>query len=257
MRMTGLVLLPLCVALGCGARDGGDAGWVRASDALAAHGVAQYRASATATGQKVVMRDSAAQTIGELELEQADGATTVALEFRSDAWQQIVAAAAGTMTLSLDGRQATLHWEAGAWTGDAAAQALLADSQPYTDFVRLVGAEAGLGASVPMGAAAASSSDTPKPPADLGATRPPPTLCCGDVVTTASGWAWYWEPKPEVMACKRAVEALQASCDVSSGYDCCRVQESGCTACVDWGTGYACSTLGYLQYEAPPGGVCK
>ncbi len=253
MRKIGWVLLALSAAVGCSASGGGDAGWVQASDALAAHGVAQYRASATATGQQVVLRDGDAQTIGELDLAQADGATTVSLEFRADAWKQIVVAANGTMTLSLDGRQATLTWQAGAWIGDSAAQALLADSQPYVDFVRLVGVEAGLGGGVAMGSS--SPSDTPKPPADLGTA--PPTLCCGDVVTTASGWAWYWEPKPEVMACKRAKDALSASCAVSSGYDCCNVQENGCTACVDWGTGYACSTLGYLQYALPPGDSCK
>lgn len=256
MRTMGMVLLPLCAVLGCSASDGGDAGWVRASDALAAHGVAQYRALATATGQEVVLRDGAAQTIGQLDLAQADGATTISLEFRADVWKQIVVAAEGKMTLSLDGRQATLQWQAGAWTGDAAAQALLADSQPYADFVRLVGGEAKLGSDVAMGGApSAAPADTPKPPHDLGMA--PPTLCCGDVVTTASGWAWYWEPKPEVMACKRARDTLAATCAVSSGYDCCNVQDSGCSACVDWGTGYACSTVGYLQYVAPPGGACR
>lgn len=255
MSKIGLVLVPLCAALGCSASNGGDAGWVPASDALAAHGVAQYRASATATGQKVLLRDGSAQTIGELELAQADGATTVSLEFRSDAWKQIVVAADGTMTLSLDGRQATLRWEAGAWIGDAAAQALLADSQPYAEFVKLVGVEAGLGGGVAMGSAASAPSDTPKPAGDM--SRTPPTLCCGDVVTTGSGWAWYWEPKPEMMACKRAIDTLQAGCNVSSGYDCCNVPAAGCTACVDWGTGYACSTVGYLQYAAAPGDSCK
>ena len=255
MSKVGLVLL--VAAVGCSARDGGDAGWVRASDALAAHGVAQYRASATASGQKVVMRDESAQNIGELELVQADGASTVTLEFRADAWKQVVVAANGTMTLSLDGRQATLTWQASAWIGDDAALALLADSQPYADFVRLVGGEAGLGTGVAMGSSSPSPGDTPRPPADLGGTRPPPTLCCGDVVTTSSGWAWYWEANPQAMACKRAVDALQASCDVSSGYDCCNVQQQPCTSCVDWGTGWACATAGYLQYEAPPDGTCK
>ncbi len=257
MRKMGLVLLPLIAAFGCSAQDGGDTGWVRASDALLAHGVAQYRASATATGQKVVLRDGAAQTIGEVELVQSEGASTISLQFRADAWKQIVVAADGKMTLSLDGRQAVLQWEAGAWAGDAAAQALLTDSQPYADFVRLVGGEAGLGTAVAPGSTPASPANAPKPPADLGATRPPPTLCCSDAVTTGSGWAWYWETKPEQMACKRAVDALQATCALSSGYDCCNVQASGCTACVDWGTGFACSTAGYLQYAAPPGGVCK
>ncbi len=258
MRNMGLVVLPLVAAMGCGARDGGQAGWVPASDALAAHGVAEYRAAATTTGQKVVMRDANAQTIGELELSQADGTTTVSLEFRADAWKQVVIAADGTMTLSLDGRQATLQWQAGAWIGDATAQSLLADSQPYADFVRLVGTEAGLGSGVAMGSSspAATTGDMSRGGApDLGGTSP--TLCCGDVVTTGSGWAWYWEANAQDMACKRAVDTLQATCNVSSGADCCNVASSPCTACVNWGTGWACSTAGYLQYAVPPESACK
>ena len=256
MRKVGLVLLVAAVGCSAGGRSGND-GWVRASDALAAHGVAQYRASATATGQKVVMRDAGAQEIGELELQQADGASSVTLEFRGDRWEQVVVAASGTMTLSLDGRQATLTWQAGAWIGDDAAEALLGDSQPYADFVQLVGGEAGRGSAVAMGSSSPAPADTPQAPGDLGATRPPPTLCCGDVVTTGSGWAWYWEANPQAMACKRAVDALEATCNVSSGYDCCNVQKVQCTSCVDWGTGWACSTAGYLQYEAPPGKSCE
>jgi hypothetical protein len=250
-------MLPLSMlaAIGCGAEDGGDAGWVHASDALAAHGVAQYRATTTATGQDVLLRDGDAQTIGELSMVQGEGTTTVSLEFRADAWKEVVAAADGKMTLSLDGREATLRWTAGAWTGDGAAQALLADSQPYADFVELVGAEARLGTQVATGPTAATGGSNDKGAPDLGSPRPP-ALCCGDVVTTGSGWAWYWEPNAQATACKRAVDALSSACALSSGYDCCNVPKS-CTACVDWGTGWACSTAGYLQYAQPAGGSCQ
>ncbi len=254
MRTMGAVVV-LAALVGCGAKEAGnDAGWVAASDALKAHGVATYRAQATANGQKVALRDGAGVTIGELELDQAEAASTVTLDFRADSWTQVVLAAAGTMTLTLDGRQATLQWEGGAWTGDAQAMALLSASQPYADFVRLVGGEARLGAAV---ATAAQPADTVGPVGDMGGHPTPPPLCCGLVVTTGSGWAWYWETDAKQLACKRATEALQAACNLSSGHDCCHLPATDCTACVDWGTGYACSTAGYLQYQAPAGGSCQ
>ena len=255
MRTTAVVML-MAIA-GCNGAGGTDAGWTHASDALAAHGIAEYRAQTNATGQQVLLRDADHQTIGELALVQSDASTTVTLEFRADAWKQIVVAASGEMTLSLDGRQATLHWDGSAWSGDAAAEALLADSQPYADFVKLVGGEAQLGASATAAPSPATPSPTPAPPVDMGGKPQPPKLCCGDVVTTGSGWAWYWEDHPDVMACKRANDALQAACQVSSGADCCNTRASGCTACIDWGTGYACSTAAYLQYAIEPTATCK
>lgn len=256
MGTKGTVVL-LFAAIGCSAPQGSDAGWVQASDALKAHGVASYRAQATANGQQVMLRDGADATIGQLELVQADTSSTVTLEFRNDSWKQIVLAADGKMTLALDGREATLRWDGTLWSGDSAAMALLDASQPYADFVRLIGSEAQLGIGVPM-AMSAAPADTPTPVHyDMGTgTRPPPTLCCGDAVTTGSGWAWYWEQNAQAMACKRAVDTLQATCNVSSGYDCCNVAKSACTACVNWGTGWACSTAGYFQYVAPSGGKC-
>jgi hypothetical protein len=120
-----------------------------------------------------------------------------------------------------------------------------------------VGTEAQLGLATSAPTAPATSSPDASAPADLGGMHPPPTLCCGEVVTTGSGWAWYWEEHAEATACKRAIDALQATCDVSSGYDCCSLPKSGCTACVDWGTGFACSTAGYLQYVPPKGTTCR
>lgn len=248
MRVKGTVVL-LAAVVGCSAPQGSDAGWVQASDALKAHGVATYRARATSNGQEVALRDGAGATIGQLELVQAETSSTVTLEFRADSWTQVVLAADGKMTLSLDGRQATLRWDGTMWSGDAAAMALLDASQPYADFVRLVGGEAQLGIGVPMAMSTPAPADTPTPVnADMAGTRPTPTLCCGDVVTTSSGWGWYWEKDPQGIACKRATDALQAACNVSSGSDCCNLPKSGCTACVNWGTGWACSTAGYLQY---------
>jgi hypothetical protein len=162
----------------------------------------------------------------------------------------VIVAASGQMTLTLDGRTATLSWNGSAWLGDDAAQALLTASQPYADFVQLVGAEAKLGTGIEAGASSGAGSPEAKP-ADMATSKPPP-LCCGDIVTTASGWAWYWEKDPQTMACKRATDTLQASCTVASGSACCNLPaKSACTACVNWGTGWACSQAGYLQY------VCK
>ena len=257
MRTKGSVVLLLMAAVGCGAPQRDDAGWVAASDALQAHGVTALRARATANGQQVLLRDGAGETIGQLTLVQAQAASTITLDFRGDVWSQAIVAADGQMTLTLDGRQGTLRWEGGAWIGDGDGQALLAASQPYVELAQLVGAEARLGVAVAMpapdpGAAAGGGdpADTPAP----GPTGPPPpssALCCGDVVTTGSGWAWYWEKAPQAMACKRATDTLQATCNASSGFDCCNLPEQGCTSCVNWGTGWACATAGYLQY------VCK
>jgi hypothetical protein len=255
MRTTAVMLL--AAIAGCSGAEGSDGTWTHASAALAAHGVAEYRAQTSATGQQVLLRDGDQQTIGELSLVQSDASTTVTLDFRAETWKQLVVAASGEMTLSLDGRQATLRWDGSAWSGDAAAEALLADSQPYADFVRLVGVEAKLGRTTTTPPSPASPAPTPASPGDLGATRPPPKLCCGDAVTTASGWAWYWEEHAEVTACKRANDALKAACELSSGYDCCNTRASGCTACIDWGTGYACSTAAYLQYAIDPATTCK
>jgi hypothetical protein len=259
MSVKGTLVLLLVVA-GCGGQQD-EAGWTRASEALGGHGVAAYRASATANGQQVQLRDGAGATIGQLELVQAEASSTVSLEFRADSWKQVVLAAEGKMTLSLDGREATLRWDGSLWTGDAAAMALLEASQPYADFVRLVGSEAQLGIGVPMAMAssAPAPADTPTPVnADMSGVKPAPTLCCGDVVTTGSGWAWYWEANAQATACKRAADTLKTTCLVSSGYDCCNAStaKTACTACVNWGTGWACSTAGYLQYAAPSGGKC-
>ena len=255
MRLGATTVVVLVALAGCGP-SGGDGGWTKASDALSAHGVAAYRAQGTPTGQQVLLRDGAGATIGQLELVQAQASSTVSLEFRADSWTQVVIAADGKMTLSLDGREATLRWDGTVWSGDAAAMALLEASQPYAEFVQLVGGEARLGVAVPMPmSAAASPSDTPAPVnADMAGTKPPATLCCGLVVTTGSGWGWYWEDHPQQIACKRALATLQAGCDVSSGYDCCSVQQQ-CT-CVNWGTGYGCSIAGYLQYAVPAGDKC-
>jgi hypothetical protein len=240
--------------LGCGAQQGTDAGWVPASEALRQHGVAALLARPTANGQQVLLRDGSSETIGELSLVQSDASSTVRLQFRSDEWTQVIVAASGQMTITLDGRTATLRWDGSGWIGDPAAQALLAESQPYTDFVQLVGGEAKLGISVDVGGAqsgdssGAAASDGPAKPADMSTSKPPP-LCCGDLVTAASGWAWYWEKNPKAMACKRATDTLQALCAVSSGFACCNLPEkAACTACVNWGTGWACSQAGYLQY---------
>lgn len=250
MRTKGSVVLLLAV-VGCGAPQGKDAGWVQAGDALAAHGVTAYRTQATADGQQVLLRGDGDATIGTLTLAAAPASTTVTLEFRADTWQQVIAAASGEMTLTLDGRQATLTWNGTAWVGSDAAQALLADSQPYVDFVQLVGVTAKLG--VTTAPAAAPSSDASTAPWDGGTPPPghpqPPPSCCGDVVTTASGWAWYWEKDAQAMACKRATDTLQLDCNAASGYDCCNLPAEGaCTSCVDWGTGWACATAGDLQY---------
>lgn len=239
-------------AVGCGAPAGGDAGWVPASAALQQHGVAAFLARPTANGQEVLLRDSGSETIGQLSLVQTDVSTTVQLQFNNDEWTEVLTAASGKMTLTLDGRTATLEWNGSAWIGDTASLALLSASQPYADFVQLVGGEAKLGISVGVAGAAsgASSGTSPAPPkpTDMGGSKPPP-LCCGDIVTAASGWAWYWEKDAQTMACKRATDTLQASCALASGYPCCNLPaNSACTACVNWGTGWACSQAGYLQY---------
>jgi hypothetical protein len=216
--------------------------------------VAAIAARPTQNGQEVLLRDADSQTIGQVSLVQAEASSTVTLEFRSDTWTQVIVAAEGKMTLTLDGRTATLTWSGSAWLGDADAQALLTASQPYADFVQLVGAEAKLGVSVEIGVSVGGGSpaDTPSKPVDMGGAAKPAPLCCGDVVTTGSGWAWYWEKDAQAMACKRATDTLQATCLVSSGAECCNLPaKSTCTACVNWGTGWACSQAGYLQY------VCK
>lgn len=251
----GVVLL--LVAAGCGAPKDDDARVIPASAALQAHGVAALQARATASGQQVLLRDGAGEIVGTLALAEAQAASTVTLDFRGDHWSQTIAAAEGEMTLALDGRQATLRWDGRAWIGDADGQSLLAASQPFVALVALVGREAGLGVAVAVGAPAAGpgASDGPADTPSPGPTGPPPppssALCCGDVVTTGSGWAWYWEKDAQAMACKRATDTLQAGCNAAGGHDCCDLPEQGCTACVDWGTGWACSTAGYLQY------VCK
>jgi hypothetical protein len=238
-------------AVGCGAPQGRDAGWVPASAALQERGVAAFLARPTNDGQQVLLRDSTSQTIGELSLVQSDASTTVRLEFRNDQWTQVIVAASGQMTITLDGRTATLRWDGSAWSGDDAAQALLAASQPFADFVQIIGAEARLGISVDVGGAASggSSGATPGAPATSADMAGLPPLCCGDLVTAASGWAWYWEKNPQAMACKRATDTLQLGCALSSGSACCNLPDNGgCTACVNWGTGWACSQAGYVQY---------
>jgi hypothetical protein len=240
-------------ALGCGAPQRSDDGWVPASDALQQHGVTALLARPTSSGQQVLLRDGSSETIGELSLVQSEVSTTVQLRFRNDEWTQVIVAATGQMTITLDGRTATLRWDGSAWIGDAAAQGLLVESRSYADFVQLIGSEAKLGISVEVGGASGDSSgaDTPAPPLDMGGVESPP-LCCGDLVTAASGWAWYWEKNAQAMACKRATDTLQVTCAVSSGFACCNLPDNGaCTSCVNWGTGWACSQAGYLQY------VCK
>lgn len=252
MRRTSLWML--CLAAGCAADGRGSDGFVAAGPALQARGVYAYQAASTSDGASstVALRGASGQSIGRLELERASDMTSVALTFGADDWSQIVVTAHGQMVLALDGRRATLTWDGTGWSGGADGAALLRDSQPFVELVHLIGADAHLaGPSAPSPSSSSTGGTTaPSPshgPADMG--TPPPKLCCGDVVVTASGWAWYWEKAPDAEACKRATDSLQASCEVSSGADCCNLPAKGaCTSCVNWGTGWACSTAGYLQY---------
>src|SRR5262245_27220395 len=111
-------------AVGCSTHYSGvdAAGWVPASAALQQHGVAALAARPTSNGQEVLLRDNASETIGQLSLVQSDASATVQLQFRDDEWTQSIVAASAQMTLTLDGRTATLTWDGSVWIGDAAAQ---------------------------------------------------------------------------------------------------------------------------------------
>src|SRR5581483_2626074 len=78
---------------------------------------------------------------------------------------------------------------------------------------------------------------------DLGAA-----FCCGTVPAVGSGWAWYFENDPEKMACRRAIDDANLNCEASSlGQPCCELPKT-CGNCIDYGSGWSCSVVGYLQY---------
>jgi hypothetical protein len=254
-----LVALWVAAAAGCGQQSTSpsDDGWVQASAALQARGIYTLRAGNEADAQVVWLRGGADQSVGRLDISQASGTSTVALAVYEHSFGQEMTVAQGQMVLSLDGRSSTLHFENGAWQGDADAKSLLADTQSYVELVQLIGVAAQVGVMAPAAGGAASgktpivlANPQPNPtPAASGGSGTPPKLACGDLVTTASGWAWYWEANSEVEACKRANDLLAATCESSSGYACCNTPpNNGCISCVNWGSGWGCSTAGYYQY---------
>jgi hypothetical protein len=253
----------LVVALaGCSGQQ--EAGWTEASAALQAHGVFSYQVRNQDPGVQVVaLRDAAQQSIGELAVTAASEAQSVDLSFQATHVRQEMATGRGEMKLTLDAQTATLAFDGQRWLGDDAAQSLFAAAQPYLELVQLLGFEAQLGtAAAPPGSAYGSPAPSPSSPASPGTPTPKPPgsgsggtptgsipLCCSSVVTTSSGWAWYWEPEARAMSCRRAREALELSCgSYSFGLACCNTPPNDvCNDCVNWGTGWSCGVAGYLQ----------
>jgi hypothetical protein len=221
----------MCVmvaAVGCSAPQMDEGNWTQAGTELQTLGVDAYRVDAQ---NDVSLRGPDAQVIGRVTLTVTDDSTTVFLKLKGTTWQQVIVPATGQMTVTLDGQP---------WTMD--------QSKSFVRIVQLVGVEANLAPAPASSSASAEAKPGSSAKPDLGSGPSLPPLACSDVVVTGSGWGWYWEEKPQGMACKRANDALSASCLASSTHDCCNVAKQ-CDNCVDWGTGYACSTLGYLQYQ--------
>jgi hypothetical protein len=250
------------VCAGCSSTGGTD-GWVTASPEVQALGVYTWRAleasQADGASQRLLLGDRQAIQIGQLTLSDGDS-HTVALELSGHAWSEQLRPNDGVVALALDDRQATLTLSAAGLTGDAAAQALYADSQPYLKLVQALGADAKLAApgplpgTAPPTAAPATGAPTAATPSVPGAPSVPPALpdgglalCCSEVAVAGTGWAWYWEAKPAVAACRRAGESANVACEASSfGEPCCQLPAT-CINCIDWGTGTYCTTAGYLQ----------
>jgi hypothetical protein len=252
----------LLAAAGCSAPQ---SGWTDASAALQAHGVFTWRVDGAsgADAQVVELRGAAAESVGQLSLAQASDTSTVTLAFGADQFAQTIAPAQSQMELSLDGSSATLTMTDGSWQGDAGATALLTRAKPFFELVQLIGADAQLQVLMPAAGAnhkpapggsmpgtPTAPPTAPSPPSNMPDPPSAPPLCTTDVVT-ASGWAWYWEPQAEELACRRATDAVIASCNASTGLTCCNLPAAGtCTTTFNWGTGWAASIAGYLQVPA-------
>jgi hypothetical protein len=253
-----LMALSVACAAGCSGQSvSSEGGWVQTDAALQAHGIYSLRAGTESDAQVVWLRGGLEQSVGRLDIAQSGARSTIALTVYEHSFGQTIAVDQSQMVVSLDGREGTLRFDGGTWQGDADAKTLLADAQSYVALVQLIGVAAQISVMAPAtGAASAAPMQPPAPQASPATTPAPanggsgtPAYVCGDVVTTSSGWAWYWEPNSQAEACKRANDLLDASCKASTGAACCNTPaKNGCVSCFNWGTGWACATSGYLQY---------
>ncbi len=220
-------------------------GWVAASAELQAHGVHAFRNAEDAVRQIVMLRDAQAAPVGELTLETREHTRTLTLELGSVVWSQTVRPEQREIELRVGDRRATLALDDA--SGEAAA--LLRQAQPYVELGRIIGVEANLNAPMLPVAPPANAGAPPAPAAAPATDGGGFALCCSTVPVVGNGWAWYWERDTRKRACERASDNTELSCKLASAGLACCDRAASCTSCIDWGTGYYCSTVGYLQYR--------